>query len=93
MTFAEKLKQLRRAAGLTQAQLADHSGRGLGAIRGYEQGDREPLLSTAFKLARALGVSVEAFAECVDGAAPPGPPREPPARPPGRRRRKKGDGE
>jgi transcriptional regulator with XRE-family HTH domain len=64
MTFADKLKELRSSAGLTQAQLAEKSGRGLGAIRDYEQGKREPLLSTAFTLADALGVSVEIFKGC-----------------------------
>jgi transcriptional regulator with XRE-family HTH domain len=101
MTFAEKLKELRQAAGLTQAALAARSGRGLGAIRDYEQGNREPLLSTAFKLAHALGVSVEAFAACEEGPAPepkrgrpPKAPADPPAepepkRPRGRPRREK----
>jgi transcriptional regulator with XRE-family HTH domain len=78
MTFAEKLKELRQAAGLTQAELAERSGRGLGAIRDYEQGNREPLLSTAFKLAAALDVSVEVFADC--DAGPPGEPKR--GRPP-----------
>jgi len=35
LIFAEKLKELRTAAGLTQTQLAENSGRGLGAIRDY----------------------------------------------------------
>src|SRR5437762_3189972 len=77
MTFADKLKELRQAAGLTQAKLAELSGRGLGAIRDYEQGNREPLLSTAFALATALGVSVEVFAGCKgkpDESAPRGRP-------------------
>ena len=66
MTFGEKLKQLREQAGLTQAALAKASGRGLGAIRDYEQGNRSPSLIAAFKIAAALGVSVEFFAECVE---------------------------
>src|SRR5262249_26524079 len=66
VSFAEKLKTPRKQAGLTQQGLADASCRGLGTIRDYEQGKREPLLSTAFQLARALGVSVEVF---DDGAA------------------------
>jgi transcriptional regulator with XRE-family HTH domain len=76
MTFAEKLRELRVAAGLTQQQLADHSRHSLPTVRSYEQGHREPLLSTAFRLARALGVSVEAFAECVEQDAVPVPPRK-----------------
>jgi transcriptional regulator with XRE-family HTH domain len=84
MTFAEKLKELRVEAGLTQAGLAEVAGRGLGAIRDYEQGNREPLLSTGFQLAKALGVSVEAFADCdfADGVPkekPRGRPKKEPA--------------
>jgi transcriptional regulator with XRE-family HTH domain len=61
MTFAEKLKHLREQAGLTQAALSSKSGLSLGVIRDYEQGKKEPALRSAFKLADALGVSVEAF--------------------------------
>jgi transcriptional regulator with XRE-family HTH domain len=65
-TFAEKLRELRERAGLTQSQLAQASGVPLGSIRNYEQGQREPYWSVAFRLAAALGVSVEAFAVCID---------------------------
>lgn len=70
MSFAVKLKELRAAAGLTQTQLAEQSGASLGAIRDYEQGKREPLLFTGFKLARALGVPVDAFADGLPDALP-----------------------
>jgi transcriptional regulator with XRE-family HTH domain len=66
MTFAERLRELREAAGLTQAALADASGLSLGAVRNYEQGIREPYWSAIFKLADALGVSCEAFRGCAD---------------------------
>lgn len=59
MTFADRLRQLRLAANMTQAALAEASGVALPTIRNYEQGDREPLLSTAKKLAQALGVSMD----------------------------------
>lgn len=70
VTFAERLRQLRKQAGLTQQQLADASGVPLGSIRNYEQAQREPYWDVAFRLSRALGVSVEVFAECV-AAEPP----------------------
>src|SRR5438270_9824796 len=84
MRLGEKLKELRTAAGLTQAGLAEASGRGLGAIRDYEQGNREPLLSTAFKIAEALGVSVEVFRDCAfkDDTEPAKKPKR--GRPPGK---------
>src|SRR4051812_11823574 len=61
MTFGEKLKELRAQAGLTQAQLAELSDVPLGTIRDYEQGKRDPLLSTAQKLAGALNQSLDVF--------------------------------
>jgi transcriptional regulator with XRE-family HTH domain len=85
MTFAEKLKSLRTAAGWTQAELADKSGIPLGSIRDYEQGKRDPALSAAQKLARGLGVSLSAF-DVPDEGSPstselrrPGRPRKPDA--------------
>jgi hypothetical protein len=41
-TFAERLRQLRERAGLTQEQLVQASGVNIWTIRGYEQGRREP---------------------------------------------------
>jgi transcriptional regulator with XRE-family HTH domain len=66
MSFAEKLKQLREDAGLTQVRLAEKSGLPLGSLRGYEQGQREPYWYVLFRLSAALGVSVEAFDDCVE---------------------------
>jgi len=61
--FAQRLKDLRARANLTQAQLAKTSGVSLGGIRDLEQGNRRPLLETAVKLAAALGVDCTAFQE------------------------------
>ena len=68
-TFAERLRELREKAGLTQQQLAEASGLPVGSLRNYEQGQREPYWQVVFKLAAALGVSCEAFAVCVDATA------------------------
>jgi hypothetical protein len=38
-----------------------------GIIRDYEQGNREPVLRCALKLAGVLGVSVEALAKAAQG--------------------------
>jgi transcriptional regulator with XRE-family HTH domain len=69
-TFAIRLKELREKAGLTQAALAQATGLSLGVIRDYEQGRKEPALRSAFKLAEALGVSVEEFRADDQPAAP-----------------------
>jgi len=61
--FAVKLKALREAAGLTQAQLAEKAGLHLGAIFKLEQGKREPAWETVQVIARALGVNCLAFSD------------------------------
>jgi transcriptional regulator with XRE-family HTH domain len=77
MKFGERLRQLREAAGLTQAGLASASGVGLASIRNYEQGHREPYWDVVFKLARVLGTSCEAFAECVGPLPKPAKGKKP----------------
>jgi transcriptional regulator with XRE-family HTH domain len=82
MTFAEKLRQLRDAAGLTQEQLAERSGINLWTIRGYEQGRRGPNWKGVLSLAKALNVAAEVFADCEEsepneeGSRPRGRPRK-----------------
>lgn len=103
-TFGEKLRELRTAADMTQAALADVSGVPVGTIRDYEQGKRDPLLSTAQKLAHALDHTVEVFdsvAPGVQGKVAPSasrgrprkaddvpPPEPPPAAKKGKGRKK-----
>ena len=71
MTFGEKLKELRRRKGMTQASLAESSTIPLGTIRDYEQGKRNPKLYNAQKLAHALGVSLEAFPRALEPVPSP----------------------
>src|SRR4051794_35417525 len=68
MTLAEKLRQLREGAGLTQEKLAERSGINLWTIRGYEQGRREPNWKGIICLASGLGVAVETFADCEEAS-------------------------
>jgi len=85
MTFAERLRELREKAGLTQEGLARKCGLSVGAVRNYEQGIREPYWHLVFKLADVLGVSCEVFKDCVPEDEPPpeplprGRPRKPAA--------------
>jgi transcriptional regulator with XRE-family HTH domain len=60
-TFAQRLKELRAAAGLSQAQLAQRAGLNPFGVAKLEQGVREPAFATVQALARALGVSVSKF--------------------------------
>jgi len=70
MTFAERLRQLRNKAGLSQEALAVKAAMSVGTIRNYEQSVREPLWDSLFQLCRGLGVSCEEFANCTSMKAP-----------------------
>jgi|CXWL01.1.fsa_nt_gi transcriptional regulator with XRE-family HTH domain len=56
--LAKRLKQLRAQQGLTQATLAERAGVTLGYIGRLEIGRHDPQLSTLYKLAKALRVSI-----------------------------------
>lgn len=63
---AERLKEAREAAGLTQAELASFAGISLSLLRSYEQGQRsinEARAVVIHKLSRALGTSMEELLE------------------------------
>src|SRR5437763_1876333 len=97
-TFADRLRELREGAGMTQAELALASGLPLGAIRNYEQGQREPLWDVVFRLAAAMKVGCEAFKVCVpdgrpvEAASSPARPRPAGKLPPGPSGEKKSTG-
>lgn len=58
-TFGERLRQCRKAAGLTQEDLAKICKTTKQNISRYETSQREPQLDTAAVIANALGVSLE----------------------------------
>jgi transcriptional regulator with XRE-family HTH domain len=62
-TMGQKLQRLRRAAGMSQSQLAQASDVPLGTLRNWEQDRRSPLLDTAGRVARTLGVSLDELLE------------------------------
>jgi DNA-binding XRE family transcriptional regulator len=59
MGIGQRLKDARVRAAMRQVDLARETGVGLRTIRQVEQTDFEPRLTTARKLATALGVRVE----------------------------------
>jgi transcriptional regulator with XRE-family HTH domain len=69
LTIGKRLQRLRQAAGVSQPDLARAAGIPVGTLRNLEQGRRIPRLDTAGKLARALGVSVDALLGNGDAAA------------------------
>ena len=64
MRFKDILRSLRHRAGLTQIQLAERAGLPLGSLRNHEQGQRIPSWAAVVKLAKALRVSTDVFANC-----------------------------
>jgi transcriptional regulator with XRE-family HTH domain len=83
MSFGETLARLREAVGMTQAQLAQRAGVSIDTLRGWEHKRHLPRIDDAFRLARALGVSLDKLilAADVEPEAPPagqgGTPRKP----------------
>lgn len=66
-TFGRKLQELRQAAGLSQAQLAERSGVPVQTVRGYEQDFRAPTWRPFLELCTALGADPMAFRGCAEG--------------------------
>ena len=80
--FGPRLKEMREAAGLTQAELGKRAGVVGSQINKLELGINQPTLATAVALARGLGVEVGAF---VDSGLQS--PAEEPVKPRGRPRK------
>jgi transcriptional regulator with XRE-family HTH domain len=63
MEFHEQLKRLREKAGLTQEGLARAADLSVSTVTKLERGGMDPSWSTVLRLAHALGVQVQEFAE------------------------------
>jgi transcriptional regulator with XRE-family HTH domain len=72
MKFKDRLRELREGAGLTQEELARKAIISLPTLRGLERGQHRPSWQSVVKLARALGVSTDAFADCDELKEGPG---------------------
>jgi transcriptional regulator with XRE-family HTH domain len=74
-----KLRELREAAGLSQAALADRSGVAQRTISSIEQGRNKPSFETVVALANALGTDCRAFTASPASSVKPGRgrPRKP----------------
>jgi transcriptional regulator with XRE-family HTH domain len=66
MKFKDRLLELRGRAGLTQEQMAKKAVVVLVKLRGLERGQHRPSWKSVVKLARALGVSTDVFADCEE---------------------------
>ncbi|MBO5098800.1 MAG: helix-turn-helix transcriptional regulator [Clostridia bacterium] len=58
-----KLREIRKAKGLTQKELAEIVGVDTSSISKYEKGVAEPSYVVLKKLAGALGVSIDSFSD------------------------------
>lgn len=65
--FGERLRQLRRGAGLSQLDLGVATGVSTPFISGLERGVRQPSLQSLLKLAGGLGVTLEDLVRGLDG--------------------------
>jgi len=61
VTFADRLRELRAAAGVSQYELARRAGLTRQTLSRLERGDSEPSWTTVRRLANVLRVSVTAF--------------------------------
>ena len=61
--IAEKIREYRLKAGLTQGELADKLGYDRTAIVKWENGSKEPLASTVKAIANVLNVTVSQLYE------------------------------
>jgi transcriptional regulator with XRE-family HTH domain len=66
LKYADRLRELRTRAGLTEQELARKALVALRTLRGLEAGRHRPSWQSVVKLARALGVSPDAFAGCEE---------------------------
>ena len=92
MKLCEKLYELRRAAGLSQEELAERLNVSRQAVSKWENGAAQPELSKLVELSRLYGVSVDELlsleeAEKGDAKAAASVDASTPARPLPRRRR------
>lgn len=69
MTIGEQIRKYRKAAKLTQRELAERAGTATGTIQQYELGKRQPRLEQLTEIARALNLSVQSLLE-PEGEAP-----------------------
>ena len=63
--FGVELRARREAADFTQARLAEAAGMSVSGVSALERGQRQPSLTVAFDLSRALGLEADALARAT----------------------------
>ena len=64
--FSDRLLELRKERGLSQKEIAKAIGVDVRAYQRYEYGEREPQISTFFRLADFYSVGLEYLAGRID---------------------------
>lgn len=59
MAFAERLKELRKQANLTQVELAKRLGIGQSSYADWERSKKKPIQENLVKISQVLGVSID----------------------------------
>lgn len=80
-TFPGRLRELRERKGLSREQVAVAAGTSSHSVAKLEQGTRSPSLELAWRIAQALGCSLD---DLMKPAAPPPAPPRPPRKPRGK---------
>lgn len=57
--YYQRIKEARQNKGLTQKQLAEAAGIAVGSVSAYEKGSQVPPVDAAYRMAAALGVSLD----------------------------------
>lgn len=65
MTYGERLKAMRLAAGMSQAELADRLNVSQGLISQYENGSTSPTAELSVKIAELFSTTVERMVKGV----------------------------
>ena len=69
--LAGSLRQIRKASGQTQRQVAHAMGTTQSAISDLERGESDPQLSTVQRYSRAVGAKIRFSVETLDRITPP----------------------
>jgi transcriptional regulator with XRE-family HTH domain len=60
--MGQRLRELRQGAGFSQPQLAEAAGVPVASLRNWEHGRRALMFSSAYRLARAMGITLDLLA-------------------------------
>ena len=87
-TFPARLRELREQKGLSREQVAVNAGTSSHSVAKLEQGTRAPSLELAWRIAQALGCSLDDLVAPPSADAPPDAPRVAPKKAPTKPARK-----